>query len=113
MDLLEKIAYETETRVYYIKLYDDHKADIEEGRLPAFKFERDSVQFEAECLLRIYSISFHLRELAKEALKDDSIFLEQTEKEKLEEMVNGLTREIDNMEQHIVQRLYKGYEAQW
>ena len=112
--LLKEIASLKDLRANYVALYEDHKADVEEGKLPPFKFARDSVYFEAECLLKIYSTSVHLSELAQSALQDHKagdLFLEQATIGELEETVKILLGEIEGMEKNVCNRLYRGYEA--
>jgi len=113
MDLLKAIASAETLRTDLVGLYQAEKKDVESGRLDLFQFGKDSIKFEGECLLKIYAISYYLRELVRQALKDDSIFLEQTPRERFEEMEKSITTELEGVEKNVCERLYRGYEASW
>jgi len=108
MNLLE-IDKEIALRDNYQQLYQQHEKDTKEGRLPTQKSGDEIVKCEAELLLNIYSFSYHIKELCRMALRDDSVHLEQSKRSELEEMIKDLDSETENIEKHIIARLSKAY----
>ena len=113
MSLLDEIENAKQQLLQQIESYKTHQEDVEKGRLPVSKLGEGSITFEAMSFIRRYATSYHLQSLAKLALKDDSLFLEQPKREELEEMVSVLDEDIKNMEEHHCQRIYKAYESLW
>lgn len=111
MDTIATLGEVFDRRRELVSLYEQQKSDVQSGRLPDFQFARDNLLFEGELALKIYAVSFHLRELARYALKDKSLWLEQSKKEELETMVKELTIQIEDVEKRIPEGLYKGYES--
>lgn len=109
-NLYVEVEKACQTYEFYLKLLNGELDEIPEDRRGEFKFGVEDLAFRTHCKVLIYGISVHIRDLARIALRADNTFLEQSERERLGEVLHQIEKPIASFETDIPKFICRGYE---